>query len=310
MIDLLLVFLAGALAFIFGWNNSSLLIGNIRASGSYGVRAAVAMSVAGLLAGVLLGGPRMLKSFDGTLVPSCPAYVLEVTFVVTIALTVGLTLIKLPATFSGIMVGAFLGGSEAFHLAVNVTQVILIVSFWFIAPVVAGLIALVLRRTTSSLVGGLSIVGVDSFNRLAILVTSLGVAFVLGANNVGLIAGTALGGGAAEGTEVAAGLAILAGLGAALLGRDRVSDTVGDKMLSLSPQGVFAVFAGAAIATMIGTQLQVPISIGQSVLGGMIGAAYSQRTAVINRRVAAVTFGTWLVTPVVALLLGYLVASI
>jgi len=310
MIDFLLVLLASTLAFIFGWNNSSLLIGNLRASGSFGVGGAVAVSVVGLLAGAVIEGPRMLKSLDGSVALSSPEIGLTITFGLSIAFTAGLTFLKLPATFSGIMVGSFLGAATALHLAINEGQVALIISFWFVAPLIAGLIAFALRRTASTLLSRVSLVSVDSFNRIAILGASLAVAFVLGANNIGLISGTALGGSSGLGALVAAGIALIAALGAALLGKNHVSDTVGDKMLSLSPQGVFAVFAGATIAVMIGTQLQVPMSIGESILGGMFGAAYSQRTTVINRRVASITLGMWLVTPVLAFCAGLLIAVV
>ena len=307
----LLVLLAGTLAFIFGWNNSSLLIGNIRASGSFGVKGAVAMSVVGLLAGAVIEGPKMLKSLDGSVALSSPEIGLAITFGLAVAFTVGLTFLKLPALFSCIMVGSFLGAAVALHLAVNGGQVLLIVSFWFVAPLIAGLVAFALHRAVSTMLSRVSLVSVDSFNRVAILVASLAVAFVLGANNVGLMAGTAVGGGASEeGTMVAAGMAVIAALGAALLGKNHVSDTVGDKMLSLSPQGVFSVFAGAAIAVIIGTQLQVPMSIGECVLGGMFGSAYSQRTTVINRRVATLTLGTWILTPLMAFAAGYILAAI
>jgi phosphate/sulfate permease len=311
MIDALLVLLAGVLAFIFGWNNSSLLIGNIRASGSLGAKGAVAVSVIGLLAGAAIEGPKMLKSLNGSVAYSSPEIGLAITLGLAVAFTVGLTFLKLPATFSGIMVGSFLGAAVALRLAVNGGQVLLIVSFWFIAPLIAGFIAFALHRATSTLLTSVSVVGVDSFNRLAIVGTSFAVAFVLGANNVGLMAGTAAGGGAGgQGAMVAVGLALVAALGAVTLGKGHVSDTIGDRMLSLSPQGVFAVFAGAAIAVIIGTQLQVPMSIGESVLGGMFGSAYSQRTTVINRRVASLALGMWIVTPLMAFATGYILAAV
>ncbi len=311
MISVLLVMLAGALAFIFGWNNSSLLIGNIRASGSFSTKGAVVLSVLGLLAGSALEGPQMLKSLNGSVGLSAPETVLAVTFLVSIAFTVGMTLLRLPATFSGIMLGSFLGASLEAKVALNVGQVALIVSFWFVGPAVAGVVAFVLRKVVSTSVSGLSLVSVDSFNRASILVASLAVAFVLGANNIGLIAGTSVGSVSfGTGALIASLMACMAALGAVLLGKGRVSDTIGDKMLSLSPQGVFAVFAGAAISVIIGTQLQVPMSMGQSVLGGMFGAAYSQQMTVINRRVAGVTLGVWLVTPLMALAVAFIVGLV
>jgi len=298
--------LAGILAFVFGWNNSSFLIGNMRASGTLGARAAVLVSVVGLLVGTLVEGPRMLRGLDGSLAAASPETGLATTFALSIAFTVGLTLLKLPASFSGIMVGSFVGAATALGLAVSTNQLILIVSFWFIGPVVAALAAFLLRKAASRIVSGLSLVGMDSFSRVGVIGGSLAVAFVLGANNIGLMAGTASGGDAAEGTATAALLAAVAVVGTVAFGKGRVSDTIGDRMLSLSPQGVFAVFAGAASTVLVGTLLQVPMSIGESVLGGMFGAAYSQRTTLINRRVASISIGMWLVTPLMAFALGFL----
>jgi phosphate/sulfate permease len=305
MIETLLL-LAGILAFVFGWNNSSFLIGNMRASGTLGVTGAVLVSVVGLLVGTLVVGPRMLKSLDGSLAPSSPEIGLAMTFGLSIAFTVGLTLLRLPASFSGIMVGSFVGAATALGLAVNSSQLLLIVSFWFIGPLVAALAAFLLRRAVSRIVSGFSLVGMDSFNRVGVISGSLAVAFVLGANNIGLMAGTAAGGDPAEGAVAAAGLAVVAVIGTIAFGKGQVSDTIGDRMLSLSPQGVFAVFAGAAITVLAGTLLQVPMSIGESVLGGMFGAAYSQRTTIINRRVASLSIGMWIITPLMAFGVGFL----
>jgi phosphate/sulfate permease len=306
MIEPLLLLLSGTLAFVFGWNNSAFLIGNMRAAGTVGVRGAVLVSVVGLLVGTLVEGPRMLKSLDGSLAPSASDVGLAATFALSIAFTVGLTLLRLPASFSGIMVGSFVGVATALGLAVDTDQLILIVSFWFIGPLVAAATAFLLRRAASRAVSRLSLLGMDSFNRVAVVGSSLAVAFVLGANNIGLIAGTAVGGEADQGLAVAAGLAVVAVVGTVAFGAGHVSDTIGDRMLSLSPQGVFAVFAGAAITVLVGTQFRVPMSIGESVLGGMFGAAYSQKTTIINRRVAALSIGMWLVTPLMAFAAGLL----
>jgi len=52
------------------------------------------------------------------------------------------------------------------------------------------------------------------------------------------------------------------------------------------------------------------MSIAQSILGGMLGSAYSHRTTIINRRIAWITLGMWIVTPLVALAAGFLLAVI
>ncbi len=49
------------LAFVFGWNNSSFLIGNGEGSGSLTLREALIVSSVGLLLGVVLEGSQMLE---------------------------------------------------------------------------------------------------------------------------------------------------------------------------------------------------------------------------------------------------------
>jgi len=81
-------------------------------------------------------------------------------------------------------------------------------------------------------------------------------------------------------------------------------------MLSLSPQGVMAAFFCSALLVWIGTQLRVPMSISYCVLGGMLGAAYSSRITVVNRRLTLESISTWVVTPVAAFLLAIVLATI
>lgn len=305
MTDLLLI-LAALLSFVFGWNNSSFLIGNLSGSGTLTVRASILLSISGLLIGVLLEGSKMLKSLSGALAPTPSAYGLEVTFAVSLVVTVALTISNLPASVSAAMVGAFLGVASGSLLHVNSGQAYLVISFWFVAPLLTFFVALGLHRFLSRLVSNLSLLSVDSINRVGVIATSLAVAYTLGANNIGLIYGTALGGVETTNTPfVAVGLTLFAIAGAALLGRRNVSGTLGDKMLALTPQGVLAAFFSSALLVWIGTQLEIPMSISYCLLGGMLGSAYSTKVIVINGRLAFESIGTWVVTPVAAFLVAF-----
>jgi len=303
MIETLLI--AVALSFVFGWNNSSFLIGNLIGSGTMTARSAVLLAMLGILAGVLLEGSKMVKSLDGALAPTATPFALEVTFAVALIVTLALTALSLPASISAIMVGAFLGVSVYSGVPVNVNQTYLIIAFWFVAPLTAGVVAFVLHRAVRRAISNFSLVGVDSFNQVGVIATSLAVAYSLGANNVGLIYGTALGGASSEGLEVAIGLTLVAMVGTALLGKKNVSGTLGDKMLVLSPQGVLTAFMSSALLVWLGTQLSVPMSISHCLLGGMLGAAFSSNVAVVNRRITYESISTWVVTPAVAFAVAY-----
>src|SRR5256712_392748 len=197
---------AAVLTFLFGWNNSAFLIGNIRGSGTLTFRGALLTAVVGLLAGVFVEGPKMLRSLDGFLSPAASITTLAITLVASIVVTLGFTSFNLPVSFTAAMVGAFLG--------------------------------------------------------------------------------------------------------TALLGRGGVTGTVGDRMLVLSPQGVLTVFVTSALVIWIGTQLAVPISIGQCVLGGMFGAAYAKSVTVVNKKLAIETVSGWVVVPVAAFVLAYFASAV
>lgn len=305
MADLLLP-LAAVLTFLFGWNNSSFLIGNMRGSGSVTLRTSLLVIVAGLLAGVFAEGSKMLKSLNGVLAPGSDYPILLVTFAISVVMTFGLTLLNIPVSFSVTMVGAFLGATYASSLPIEITQVGLIVGFWFLAPLLAGLGTYILYRLVSRLVSNFGIVTVDSFNRVGVVVSSLAVSYSLGANNIGLIYGTA-NGSLIGGTDTLAvvALTLMAVLGILLFGRGGVTGTIGDRMLVLSPQGVLTAFISSAFLVWVGTQLSVPMSIGQCVLGGMFGAAYAKKITVVNRKLAIETVSAWGIAPVVSFLIAF-----
>ncbi len=305
--DELLLALAAVLSFLFGWNNSSFLIGNLRGSGVLTFRATIVISVTGLLAGALLEGPKMESSLVGSLSPATTSAVLLATVSTSILLTLAFTVLDLPVSFSLVMVGAFLGGTVSSGLAVSPAHSEAVIAFWFVAPLMAAAIAFVVYSSAARLVSRFGLLTVDALNRYGSVVSSLAVSYTLGANNLGLIYGSAGVGGLTglqnEGAVVALTLVAVAGF--VTLGRGGVSGTIGDKMLVLSPQGVVSSFMASSIVVWAATQMTIPVSIGQCLLGGMIGAAFTRNVAVLNRKLAIETTSLWLVAPMLAFIVGY-----
>jgi len=306
--DSLLLGLAATLAFLFGWNNSSFLIGNIRGSGTLSYRVAVVVSIIGLFLGVLLEGSKMATSLAGSLAPSTTGTVLLVTLLVSVTFTLALTLLSLPVSFSVVMVGAFLGATLSSHIQVDLIRSEEVIAFWFLAPVATAVLTFAIYSSVTRLVTRFSILTVDSLNRTGTVVSALLVSYTLGGNNIGMIFGSAQ-------TEVLKGtsdvgilflLAIVAAIGLVALGRGGVIGTIGDKVLSLSPQGVFSAFLASSAVVWIGTQRALPISISQCLLGGMLGAAYTRSMTVLNRRLVLETVSLWVVVPLLSFGLGYL----
>jgi len=306
--DELLVGLAALLSFLFGWNNSSFLIGNLRGSGSLSFPVAVLTAIIGLLVGALLEGSKMVGSLVGAIAPTTTVTAMAATLAVSVVLTLGLTLIDLPVSFSMIMVSAFLGATYSLSLPLNASHSEFVIAFWFIAPAATAVITATVYLSATRLVSGVGILTVDALNRAGALISGLAVSYTLGANNLGLIYGSTL-----AGQPVVFGLVLalvaFSAVGVVTLGRNALGGNIGDKMLALSPQGVLAAFISSSIVVWIGTQFALPVSISQCLLGGMLGAAYSRAVSAVNNRLVAETLATWVVAPVIAFAAAYVVTG-
>ena len=309
--DSLLIGLAVLLSFLFGWNNSSLLIGNLRGAGSLSFRSAMLTSVIGLLLGVLLEGSKMVGTLGGSLAPNPTSAVLLATVLVSVVLSLGLTLLDLPVSFSMIVVAAFLGAAFSTGLPVSAGRSADVVGFWFAAPLATAAIAFAVYRSAARVVPRFGILTVDSLNRAGAVVSGLAVSYTLGANNIGLLYESA--GVTSVGQQVDLGVMLLlvvaAVAGVVTLGRNALGGTIGDRMLTLSPQGVFSAFISSSLVVWAGTQLALPISITQCILGGMLGVAYSRVFSAVNGRLAGETLSLWVVAPLVAFALSYVLTS-
>lgn len=295
--------LAVVLSFVFGWNNSSFLIGGGEGSGSLTLRESLLIAGAGLLLGVGLEGTKMLKSLAGSITPSASPSIVLVALLVSLLVTVALSVTKLPVSFSMALVGAFTGAAFGSALPLATERLEQIIVFWFLSPILAALLAFVVYNLMVRFASRLSLVSLDAVSRYGVILTTLVIAYVLGANNIGLIYGVALNGQpASEVLSIAlVGVAIV---GMVALGRGGIAGAVGDRLLSLSPLGVTATFLSSALLIWLGTQLAIPISISQCLMGGMFGAAYTKQFSVVNARLATQNLASWVLVPAGAFLLG------
>ncbi len=307
-IDILL--LAVILSFVFGWNNGSFLIGNLRSSGSVTVGAAVLVSGVGLLVGALIEGPKMTASLVGSLAPSSSYTVILASLGASLLLLLILSVAGRPMSLSMTLVGAFLGATSGARIAISAPRTALVVGFWFLAPVATAVLTFLIYKFVRPLTFGQPLARVDLLNRIAIIASAFFVSYTLGANNLGLLQSSVIAGDSTASSDllslsaVAVAIALLAFLGAASFGRGAVAGTIGDRMLALPPQGVMTLFVSSSIIVWVGTQFALPISIAQCVLGGMFGASLAKRLAVMNTKLVFETVLSWFTIPLLAFILG------
>ncbi len=299
--------LAGILTFIFGWNNSGILIGNERGSGTLsGLESTILCSI-GMLLGVVLEGSKMTKSLGGMISAPPTDSIVLATLVVSIVLTFGLTAGRIPVTFSATMVGAFAGAAFASSAQIRGGDLATIIAFWMIAPLATMAATFLTYRVIQRATANLSLLSVDAFNRAGVGLVSLALAYVLGANNIGMIYGNSFSGSQPPSADAVLTLLALAGvaiIAMAIFGRGGVASTVGDRLLSLSPQGVLAAFIGTILIMWVATQLGIPVSVTQCLIGGMFGAAFTKKISIVNRRLALEVVASWVVVPLAAFALA------
>lgn len=311
MVSLVPVLLAGALSFIFGWNNGSFLIGNLRGSGSLKTGTAVLVSGIGLLAGAIAEGPKMTTSLVGSMVSTAGYSELVVTLISTTAILLVLSLAGRPMSLSMTAVGAFLGAVSGAGLAVNADRTSLVVGFWFLAPLATACLTYVIYQVLRSSFSSLPLATVVLLNRTGAITSALFVSYTLGANNLGLLQSTVIASDPNSSQDlfvlsvVAIALALAAVAGAGMLGRGAVSGMIGDKLMALSPQGAMTVFIASALVVWVGTQFALPISIAQCVLGGMFGASMAKKPSVMNKKLVVSTLVSWVVVPAAAAALSF-----
>jgi phosphate/sulfate permease len=307
-----LLLLAGALAFVFGWNNGSFLVGNMRGAGNFSLGFAALVAGAGLVVGTLVEGPKMKTSLVGTLASTSTYLVMISALTATILFLLVLSGAGRPMSLSMTMVGAFLGATYGGGIAISGERTAMVIGFWFVAPIVTGLLTYGIYTIVRRAVSELSLITIDWINRVVTVVSAFLVSYTLGANNIGLLQSSLIAWSSGVQSDVftllivGVALALLAVVGMAVFGGGAVSGTIGDKMFTLSPQGVVTLFVSSSIVVWVGTQFALPISIAQCVLGGMFGASIARSLSIMNRKLVYETVLSWVVVPLSAFIAAML----
>lgn len=250
------------------------------------------------------------------------------------ALTVfWMTRYAIPVSTSQAIVGAIIGWSMFAGLPTNYTVLTKIVSTWISGPILgmifaAGLFLLLrwfLRRTK------IHVIKLDSYIRISLIVVGAFGAYSLGANNIANVMGVFIntapdiilnfGFFSLDGVQL---LFLLGGLAIALgifTYSERVMHTVGNGILSLSPEAAIVVVLSQALVLFIFSSSAlsgfimsvglpaiplVPVSSTQVVVGSVVGIGLVKGAREIKLKALGEIAAGWVVTPLAAGFLTYI----
>lgn len=291
------------LGWTLGANDAANVFGTGVASGAVRFRLAVLLTAFFALLGAVLEGTGPMETLNqvSTIKP-------DLAFVATMAAGITmlvLTLAALPASASQSIVGALLGVG-IWNASANYQPLIKIGICWIATPVGGGILGYVLYRVLGALanryIEGLS--SFERFIRLGIIVSGCYGAYSLGANNVANATGPFVGAGLISPlTALLIGGASI-GLGAITFSKP-VMETVGGRITALGPLGAFIAILAMGITVHIFTQIGVPVSTSQAIVGAVAGIGMVRGSGGVSKGMLLRIVGGWLSTPVLAGLLAF-----
>ncbi len=285
--------LAATLTLLFSWNNGSLYLGGLTASGITVYRKAAFLISIAMVLGVLAEGWKMNpgKLAAGNYFPA-----------LVTALTIFLVsnVLNVPTSLSNVVVASLVGSSLTLNHGLSILFLVKVILAWILSPFAAMFLYHLIYTLSKSILSRVGLLTIDLVNRLSAYLVSFYSAYSLAANNVGFLLNMT----GEAGVYSTLIISAAAFSGVFFLTR-RSAFVMGERLVVLSPQRFFTSLLSASIILWILTQLGIPGSFTQTFLGGMVGAVASSPLAMINSRLVKRFVIAWVATTLASVPAGY-----
>ncbi len=294
------------LSAVLGGNNFSTCLGASLGAGITKLTNAIAIALAGILLGTILEGFKLSNVLSQRLLPGLSSSGLFAILVSSLMVMALVTALRVPISLSQVMVGGVWGVGLATGVPVDGTYSVEVLASWMASPVVAYVASAIVERAVLQL--GQNARDVITLNRLyasLTLIAGFYAAYTLGANTVGLLVGLfpkSVG----DPLLLSLILSLSAAAGVAFLSRGTVR-SVADNLVGLNPSTALSAQFGGALSVHLFTQLGLPVSVSQVVIGGMSGAASVKRMVITNKRIVQHILAGWTVGPIAGTVVSFLV---
>jgi PiT family inorganic phosphate transporter len=302
-LDIASLLLAGLLGMVVGGNNLSACAGTIIGSGMVRRRTGVLIAVAGYVAGLAFEGPKLFKVREIFLPANTSIGAFSI-LLASLLVFLGGEYFKVPLSLSKALTGSILGVSAALGILTLTGYLALILAFWFLVPLVATLLGVLLILLDDRLSPR------DLWLKLTLLKAGLLPlaflsAYVLGVNTLGLIAGVPYN--ETFWASLAVGFGAI--LGAFTLGRGALRRLTEGIFSLRYPNAFYAQLVGSATVELA-NQLAVPLSITETVSSGIIGSGLARRMRVLNVRNIFLIISSWVLSPIAGFALAFLLTKL
>ncbi|MEM1584453.1 MAG: inorganic phosphate transporter [Nitrososphaerota archaeon] len=296
---LLLYILCLVSSILFSWNNSSLFVSGMTSSGAAKFRYSVIFTVLSMFLGLMLEGwkmnPSKLIIFNS----------FEIPLIAILVVLLICSVLAIPVSISNIAVASLIGSSLALNIQVNQIFLTITVLSWILAPLatmyLSKLIYLLLMKLSRCIRMG----ELYFYTRLIIYSTSFYGAYTISANNLGFILSMLSGYSISLYPIVYIGILI----GASIFS-EKISYVIGDRLAILSPLKLSSSLLSSSLLLWILTQVGIPAALTQIMIGGLVGAALSSSTHIINVGLFKKLILSWVASFLLGVVFSYILVII
>jgi PiT family inorganic phosphate transporter len=274
-----------AVAFIFGANNLGVVRSAFRQfSGwaSFGYAGAASLAFA---AGYLLEGHKVSSTLTTSLT-SVNGEAPTAALIAILVLMGTFTLLKFPASVSNVLLGSMVGISLAANVPISLGVLSSVLAAWLLSPLSAAGMAILIQWVVLSVQARRSLVAVARWSRMLGLASVVIAGYTLGANNLGALLGFSSG-------PTLSVMVLIAAIIGGLAFSGSVAWLLGWKMAVLSPSAYLSALLGASLTLWLYTQLGIPTSLTQAIVGAMVVLSSSRKPSMVDSRVVFEVLGSW-----------------
>jgi len=212
---------------------------------------------------------------------------------------------KFPVSTSHSIVGAVAGGGLAFHTIVKWEKIGQIVICWILTPLGSAIMTMLIYPLIRSIFATRI---VKKYEKPLIIflihITSAYLAFSWGANDVANATGILIGTGrvSSEWAAFIGGIAITIGV---ITWGYKVIETVGFKIVHLTPLMTIAIEIASSLNIHLYTLLGIPVSTSHSIVGAIWGVGILHGIKAVNFKLAKDITIAWAITPLISGIITY-----
>ena len=292
------------LGWTLGSNNAANVFGTAVAAKIVKYRTAIVLTSLFVILGAVAEGEKCFSTV-GELSSLSPKTAFWASLAAGITMFI-LTYLALPSSSSQAVIGALLGAGMVSGTP-DFSRLYKIVACWVLTPVGAIILAFFLYHFIGFFVARY-IINMQTrsfFIFWSLIVAGCLGAYAVGSNNVANVTGVYVGSGLLTPLEgmVIGGLSITSGV---LTYSRKVMMTVGQEITSLDEYAAVIAALSAAITVEIFTQVGVPVSSSQAIVGGVAGIGLVKGMRTLSKRTLTAIVIGWVATPFSAGIISYL----